>query len=458
MVRSLKLRACAGPVVVRIAAAAALATSVATGDAGGAFDGPFPASDFRKVAASNQTLVPGTAATFSSTRLAGVEGSTAAFLGTYVDPGSGASRNGLFSASVDGTIAMLAGATTLTAGGESITSIIANGEWIDGQITFAANTTAGQRIYRLDTNSGGLTTLIRSGDTVGNSSSAIASFTTRGVAGDNHGYAFSTVLANGTHTLYQSINSAPGSALVVTDSNARSPVPETGNVVDFSEIAYGGGLTAAIPRGLETDRPGGIVEPVGIILATPGNPTRLPAFKRGEIPGSPDADFRFNEFEKARVFDWRGERTVAFTGGFIEEEDPNSDERYMGLFSITDGNWKNWINSDIALPGLRADVEEFNGFGIDEDFFAAGAVDEDGGRYIFAEIDGKFEYVLSTYDTLDGKTISAIRWTTDMMNGAELFFTAEFTDGSNGVFAVVVPEPASLTTIAAAALLLRRRR
>lgn len=420
------------------------------------FSGPLNASSFHKVVGVGAT-VPSVATAFTSTRLAGVEGSNTAFTGAYTDPVAQAARSGLFSAAADGTISLLAGPGSVTPGGESISTIVGNGEWIDGQITFAADTTAGQKLYRVDTTTGVLTTLVSAGQTLGNSESPISTFGK--VAGDASGYAFSAKLGDNSQAMYQSNGSGADSVLKISDDKTRAPgSSEFGVIVDFPEVAYRTGLTAYVPRALETDSDTPVAEPIGVVLAMPGNPDRLPVYKTGAIPGSPDEEFRFTEFEKPRLFERAGEKLLGFTGGFIEEEDPNSDEHYMGVFTQGDGGWKNWINSDIPLPGLRADIEEFNGFGLDESFFAAGAVDEDNGRYIFAEINGKFEYILSTYDQLDGKSISSIRWVTDVMNGAELHFTAEFTDGTNGVYTVIVPEPTTLAIVAATSVLLRRRR
>lgn len=421
----------------------------------GEFTGPFDAGAFHLIASTASATVPGVGVAFTATKLVGVLDGAAAFKGTYVEPSTGATRSGLYSAS-GGSVSRLADGTLTTPGGETIQSIVASSEWIDGQLTFAADTSVGQKLYRLNSN-GSLTTLFSAGESV-NDASPVMKFTPSGVAGDSHGYAFSATLADGSQAIYQSTSAAPSSAVRLADDKTRSPVPESGSFVDFPELSYRGGSSAFIPRSLETDREDAVVEPVGVLLGHPGNPTRLAAFKTGQIVGSPDTDFRFNEFEKPRLFDHDGGVALSFTGGFTDEED-GSDEHFMGVFTIeADGGWKNWINSDLPLPGLRDDVEEFNGYAISDTAFAAGAVDGLGGRYIYAEIGGTFQYVLSTYDTLDGKAISAIRWSADDIEGSQLYFTADFADGSSGIYRVAVPEPTGVLLIASGVGMIGRRR
>jgi subtilisin-like proprotein convertase family protein len=416
--------------------------------------------DFTTIADSPTTPIPGNpAGRFTSVRLAGVENGVAA-----LSVGLGSGRSGIALRNpATGTTSLVIDSTTPTPGGESILSTISVSEFTNNSITFAANTSAGQKLYRWSGKSGSLTTLASAGDMPGGASSPIATFSGgRGVAGDSTGYAFSAALADGSNAFFQSTSAGTGSAVQLADNNMRSPVPETGFFVDFPEASYLNGKAAFIARGLETDVPGGVVEPVGVLVSSPGNPTGVPAFKNQLIPGGFSDEHRFLEFERPRLFSMPYDSQVlGFAGGWIDEENPTSGERFMGVFTIDSMiGWKNWINSEMDLPGLRSPVVEFNGYAIDSGHFAAGAVDEANERYLFAEIDGKFVYVLSTYDTFEGKDLTAIRWNNDMIEQGRLFFTAEFGDGSTGVYAVSVPEPTSLALLSAGAagLLARRRR
>ena len=78
---------------------------------------------------------------------------------------------------------------------------------------------------------------------------------------------------------------------------------------------------------------------------------------------------------------------------------------------------------------------------------------------IFAASGGTVSEVVGVGDTLDGKTVSALSFSGDRpLSGSDLVFTAEFTDGSKGLFLTQVPEPAALGCVAAVVFLLARRR
>jgi hypothetical protein len=238
----------------------------------------------------------------------------------------------------------------------------------------------------------------------------------------------------------------------IVDDKTRSPIAETGNFIDFPEISYRNGKTAFVGRGADPDWPGpgpAPVEPCGVFVATPGNPFDIVAGRNQLIPGT-DED-RFTEFERPRVMP---DGRVGFAGGFIEEDDPNSDEHHMGVFIRNpDLTWKIYIDSDMNLPDLHAPIEEFNQYSVDTGVNYFGVNDEDGGSYIYYEsADGVFTHVIDTYSPLDGKALSSIRMLADTALGSELFFRANFTDGTTGIYSVVVPEPATMS-IALAGLL-----
>jgi hypothetical protein len=79
---------------------------------------------------------------------------------------------------------------------------------------------------------------------------------------------------------------------------------------------------------------------------------------------------------------------------------------------------------------------------------------------IFAASDGSLAEVVSVGDTLDGKTITGLTFSSDRpLSGSDLVFTATFGDGSSGLFLAEVPEPATavLLLLGAIPLLTRRR-
>jgi len=237
------------------------------------------------------------------------------------------------------------------------------------------------------------------------------------------------------------------------------PIAEMGYFVGFPEISYRGGRMAFVGQGLDPDDPLAAPEPAGVFVATPGNPFDIVAGRNFEVPGSA-GQYRFNEFERPRI---TPDGRVAFSGGFIEEEDPTSEERHMGVFIRNqDLTWKEYINTEMNLPGLHDDLEEFNAFSVDTSTAFFGANDKSGGSYIYYEsAEGVFTKLIDTYQPLDGKALSSIRLLQDTaLEGGQVFFRANFTDGTSGIYTTSVPEPTSigLAVVGAATMLTRRRR
>jgi len=90
-----------------------------------------------------------------------------------------------------------------------------------------------------------------------------------------------------------------------------------------------------------------------------------------------------------------------------------------------------------------------------------GANDEDGGSYIYYEnADGVFTKLIDSYSPLDGKNLSRIRMLSDTALGGELFFRADFTDGTSAIYSsvVAVPEPAAFGLCSLSALMMLARR
>jgi hypothetical protein len=190
----------------------------------------------------------------------------------------------------------------------------------------------------------------------------------------------------------------------------------------------------------------------------PGNPTQLIAARNAIIPGALDDSERFTEFERPRILP---DGRVAFAGGFIDEEG-GTEDHHMGVFIRNpDLTWKTYIDSLMELPGLHAPTEEFNAYSIESGVNFFGANDEDGGSYIYYEnADGVFTKLIDSYSPLDGKNLSRIRMLSDTALGGELFFRADFTDGTSAIYSsvVAVPEPAAFGLCSLSALMMLARR
>jgi hypothetical protein len=396
--------------------------------------------------------VPGTPAgtTFTAVNIAGVDPAGLAFVGSV------ASGSGLYNYK-DGISTPLAGAGSLGPAGETINSIIATGDYENGVIVFAANTSTGRTLYRYAPGSG-LTTLVRQGDVLPGSDSPVSDFFSRGVGGDATDFAFRTTRSDATNVLF---SSAGGFAVPVADDKTKTGVAEMGNFVDFPELHYRDGRTAFVGRGQDPDYAALPPEPAGLFVAMPGNPTQLIAARNAIIPGALDNSERFTEFERPRILP---DGRVAFAGGFIDEEG-GTEDHHMGVFIRNpDLTWKTYIDSLMELPGLHAPTEEFNAYSIESGVNFFGANDEDGGSYIYYEnAEGVFTKLIDTYSPLDGKSLSRIRMLSDTALGDEVFFRADFTDGTSAIYssAVAMPEPAAFglgVGVAGMMTLARRRR
>lgn len=427
---------------ISLAAVAAVALSCGTAMA-----------DFQPVVKTG-VAVPGEGTSFTKVNIAGIDDvGGAAFIGSFTI--NSTSYSGLYH-KTNGVISPLADRGTLGPAGETINSIIAAGDYENGVIVFAANTTAGRTLYRYAPGTG-LTALVRQGDVLPGSTSPVSTFYNRGVGGDANEFAFGTARADGSNVVYTSVS---GSPVITVDDKTRSPIAETGDFIDFPELHYRNGRTAFVGTGADPDWQGpgpAPIEPSGVFLSSPGNPIEIISGRQFQIPGA--GEFRFREFERPRIMP---DGRVGFAGGFIDEDNP-SEPRKMGVFvRNTDLTWKSYIDSEMNLPGLHADIAEFNQFSLETGVNYFGVNDLQDGSYIYYEsADGVFTKLIDSYETLDGKAISQIRMLSDTaLSGGQLFFRVDFTDGTNGIYTTSVPEPASvgLTLLGAACALSRRRR
>jgi hypothetical protein len=174
------------------------------------------------------------------------------------------------------------------------------------------------------------------------------------------------------------------------------------------------------------------------------------------LPGEPDSTFTF----LLGPFSDDGRSTV-----FAASSSPDSDINHRTQWGIygksPNAPLRTVANNSTVVPGGNgvATFENFGSVTIDGPNVAFIGGSASGNLGIFAESGGRLMEVISAGDQLDGKTVSALSFSNDRpLSGNDLVFTAEFTDGSKGLFLTTVPEPAWPGGVAAAFLFARRRR
>lgn len=447
MQRSTRRRPVYGHLGARAAAAAAGVVFLAAASATYA-DGPFV---FNKLIDTTYAVPGGQYGNFTSLNLAAVDGSSTAFVGSFTADSQTVSGLYRFDHGVATPIADLS--INAPGGGGAFKSIISTGDYLNGSMVFAAKTADGlQGLYQY--NNGNLSLLIRQGDALPGGTATLASFPARGVAGEGGEFAFGAHRSDNGDGMYVTAGQVP---VYIADGKTRVPGPELGNFVDFPEVHMRDGRTVFVGRSLDPDSEDATVEPAGVFIATPGNPV-LPVVWRGQLlPGDDDNEHRFNEFEKPRI-DRYGR--VAFTGGWEEDDPELPPDRHMGVYAINpDNTVKIYADSLMSFPDQRAAVDEFWGYTLDGVNPIIGMQDANGGSYFYIAHDfGPMDKLLDSYDVLDGKQISRIRFAGDTIEEGLLTFRVSFTDGSSALYTVQTPEPAAMGLVGAAGLVALRRK
>jgi hypothetical protein len=402
-------------------------------------------------------LVPGRSNTFSAVKIGGVSEQGTAFIGEFYH--NQLLYSGLYLRSPNGSISTLVAPDTSTnPAPRAIQRITATSDLVDGTILFSVHAAAGDSLYRYTPS--GLQTIVQGGDALPDWPAGVGAsgIYDRGFGGSGSNVAVGIKREDGTYGVYTI--DADRNITAVADHRLKAPAPEMGNFIGFPEVIYAGDRAAFVGRAEERDRPGQI-ENAGLFQQTTDGYVNPLVIRNRPIPGNnPDpSNLRFREFERPRYI---GPSEVAFAGGFIDEYNPGSTVRQMGVYiGSFAGTTVPLVDNNDVLPGLRAAIDEFTGFNIQGtggQLFAA--KDFNGQSVLFLKhADGSFENLLDSYTAFDGKTISQFRLAPD--GNYDNFYTlrVNFTDGSSGIYGLsLVPEPASLLILTGSALALLRRR
>ena len=104
-----------------------------------------------------------------------------------------------------------------------------------------------------------------------------------------------------------------------------------------------------------------------------------------------------------------------------------------GIFRWTNGELKLVMNRDTILPGEELPIGSLGTAAFDRGRVSVVAT-RDGGRAVFAEVNGRLRQTFHSAAGLDGRDVQAIYIETTGFQRRAVAFTATFTDGSKGVY------------------------
>jgi hypothetical protein len=412
------------------------------------------ASDFSftKLADTTTPVPGGTFGNFTDVRLVAADGPNVAFTGTYrVD---NQNHTGLYQYH-NGAISTIADLSISAPTGGAFQQIVAGNEYIGGNLVFGGTTDAGLGIYRY--NGSGISTVVAPGTVLPVDGGTLASLAGKGLSGDANTAAFSGANSNGKQVLYSVIGNQ---IHFLADDETHVPGIELGTYHDFPEVHARNGQTLFVGTALDPDSTETVFEPAGVFRAGSDDVLQSLATRSTIIEDAPE--FYFKEFENPRI---GNDGRAYFTGGFLDKEEKRSGrggepDHFMGVFAITGpGEMETLADSEMELPGLVGEIEEYNRYSFDGGAKVFGVSADTGVTYLYLqEPDGDFVHVLDTTQMLDGKQLSTLRMTLDPAENGIVSFRAVFADGSSGVYSFAVPEPGTATLLFAATLAALRRR
>jgi hypothetical protein len=412
------------------------------------------ASDFQfNKLVDTTTPVPGGAfGNFTDVRLVAADGPNVAFTGSYQV--NNENHTGLYQYH-GGQISTIADLTINAPTGGAFQQIAAGNEYIGGNLVFAGTTPSGLGIYRYNGTS--ITTVVAPGTVLPVDGGILVSLTSKGLSGDATSAAFAGANSNGKQVLY----SVAGNQIsFLADDETHVPGIELGTYHDFPEVHARNGQTLFVGTAADADSGDTVFEPAGIFRAGSDGILQSMATRSTIIEDAPE--FYFKEFENPRMGD---DGRYYFTGGFLDKEAKHGrgggePDHFMGVFAINSaGEIETLADSEMELPGLVGEIEEFNRYSFDGGAKVFGVDADTGVSYLYLQDpDGEFVHVVDSTEMLDGKQLATLRMTLDPAVDGIVNFRAVFADGSSGVYSFAVPEPGTGALLLGLALAALRRR
>lgn len=354
------------------------------------------ATDFTRILQSGDALPGDPAETFTSFDAPATDGTTVSFFGR------GTVREGIFTTAHG--LSVVAERTTLFPG-TAVNFAFFGGPLVENGITLISGLGAGGMagVYLGD---GGPLTVVS--DVFTRVPGAHGSFTQ-----------FGGMALGGSRTVFQGRDVASHDGIYVRTpagalspvATARTPIPGGTGAFEYVDQPMSDGASVVFR--------GGTLSSVGLYLGR-GSSLSVVADTATEIPGYPGT---FGFLEQADL----DAGTVAFLGG-------DASFYNYGLYSYASGQVGVVADILTALPGGGGTFVGFGGPAVGSAgvlFLGFGSNGEYG---LYRSVGGAIEPLLRVGDTLDGRTVLSILFQSDGLAGSSGVVTAQFTDGSYGIY------------------------
>ena len=252
----------------------------------------------------------------------------------------------------------------------------------------------------------------------------------------------------GSDGIYRHLGGLTGSSSLVANENSLIPGRGPFSSISSSSADQDGTQTAFIGQGGTPNLDRGIyLSPSTGVLTTVADGTT-------PIPNS-TSNFDFS-FVTQLSFD---QGSIAFAGnnGVIA----GSFFTEAGIFRWDGSSFEAVVDQTTLIPGTTQTFAGFGNVSLDDPDVAFVGFDAALDSGLYATDGGPLLTLLEVGDTLDGRTVTSIGFGHEGYDDGEATFLARFSDGTEGIYVVTIPEPGASPTLGAGLLLtaaLRRRR
>ena len=176
------------------------------------------------------------------------------------------------------------------------------------------------------------------------------------------------------------------------------------------------------------------------------------------VPNQPD--FEFFRYGGDTTYPSMDNGRIAFTGQGFSTVEPGVGSQGIYTTSITGDSLEVVVDNNTILPNDNGVSTAFGAPSISGDNVAfIGVGNGSRGKAAFVSINGVIVDIIHVGDMLDGRIVSNVLSGSFALNGNQLAFTVDFTNGDSGLYmATIIPSPGAATVVALGGVLAARRR